>query len=59
MSFSSRFRGGHLVAAIALCWISGARAGAEQKKPPVFGTDLALVQVPVFVSGKDHAAATV
>ena len=58
MSFSSRFRGGHLVAAIALCWISGARAGAEQKKPPVFGTDVALVQVPVFVSGKDHAAAT-
>ena len=47
MSFSSRLRGGQLVAAIALCWISSARAGAEQKKPPVFGTDLALVQVSI------------
>lgn len=34
------------------------RAGAEDgaKQPPVFGSDVALVQIPVFVSGKDRGA---
>ena len=31
---------------------------ADDKKPIVFGTDVALVQVPVFVSGKGNGAAT-
>ena len=30
---------------------------ADEKKPLVFGTDVALVQVPVFVSGRDRGAA--
>ena len=38
-------------------WGAAAAPGADQKKPLVFGSDVALVQVPVFVSGRDGAAA--
>ena len=41
---------------LALC--IPAAAGADQKPPLVFGTDVALVQVPVFVSGRNGSAAT-
>lgn len=34
-----------------------AQAGDDARKTPVFGSDVALVQIPVFVSGKDHGAA--
>ena len=49
-----------LVMILALPWlpvlVNDANA-ADKQKPPVFGSDVALVQVPVFVSGKDHGAA--
>ncbi len=43
-------------AALAV-FASKASALSDQKPPLVFGTDVALVQVPVFVSGKDGGAA--
>ena len=43
---------------IALAVVSGAvsLAADDKKKPLVFGTDVALVQVPVFVSGRGGGA---
>jgi len=41
----------------ALFWSPSQAVATEQQKPMVFGSDVALVQVPVFVSGRDGAAA--
>jgi VWFA-related protein len=42
--------------ALALLVCAAVASSSEQKPPLVFGSDVALVQVPVFVSGKDGAA---
>lgn len=39
-------------------WCASVSTAADQKKPLVFGSDVALVQVPVFVSGKGGGAVT-
>lgn len=56
MPFSSRSRSCSLLLGLAaLLWSVAPAPAAEQKKPMVFGSDVALVQVPVFVSGRDGA----
>ena len=46
------------VLAVIALWLTPSMVdAADEKKPLVFGTDVALVQIPVFVSGKDHGAA--
>ncbi|MBK5256597.1 MAG: VWA domain-containing protein, partial [Vicinamibacteria bacterium] len=55
--FLNRRPSSFLFGLAALLWGATAAPGAEQKKPLVFGSDVALVQVPVFVSGRDGAAA--
>lgn len=56
MPFSSR-RSFPVLAGLASLLLCAAQARAtDQKKPLVFGSGVALVQVPVFVSGRDGAA---
>lgn len=47
-----------LTFSVALAVMSGAPSSAadDKKKPLIFGTDVALVQVPVFVSGRGGGA---
>ena len=56
MPFSSR-RSRSLLVGLAASFTCATQAhAADQKRPLVFGSDVALVQVPVFVSGRDGAA---
>ncbi len=57
MPFSPR-RSRSLMLSAALAVVSGVASPAadEKKKPLVFGTDVAVVQVPVFVSGRGGGA---
>ncbi len=45
------------LAALTLTFIGPAAADVKERPPLVFGSDVSLVQVPVFVSGKDGSAA--
>lgn len=46
------------LAAMGMAFSAAAAAPSDQKPPLVFGTDVALVQVPVFVSGRGGRAFT-
>ncbi len=54
----SRTRAGTTLALAALvCATSGSADDVKERPPLVFGSDVSLVQVPVFVSGKSGGAA--
>jgi VWFA-related protein len=59
MPFTSQRRPPPFLLGVAgvLLWATTQALGADQKKPLVFGSDVSLVQVPVFVSGRDGGAA--
>src|SRR5438093_12786638 len=51
-----RFPRASFVALLALACAAAAAAAEKEAKPPVFGTEISLVSVPVFVVDKDGRA---